>query len=145
LALANIDTDTKLRLGQLDADNRQLLQANASAAATFQEVTGNIATIAASDMGKRGKAAATFTQLNLLHESMALFNAIATTPQIELSELDIKQFFEAAAEESAAKSKELQREKEVQAVKVGKESNTANEAAAAAAVANPYNQTAEDY
>ncbi len=113
LSLANIDTNTKLLLGQLDADNRQLLQANASAAATFQEVTGNLATIASSDMGKKGKAAATTTQLNLLHESMALFNAIATTPQLTLSQLDISRFFAAAAADSAVNEVQVQKDQKI--------------------------------
>lgn len=92
--LQYIGEDTKLFLGKLDADNRQLLQTNASAAQMFNEVAKNIAAIAADTrMSREAKDAATTTQLNMLNEGLQQLSEVARTDQAAIGGLDLGQYF----------------------------------------------------
>jgi hypothetical protein len=94
LQIAQIDQETKQYLGRLDANNRQLLQTNASLTNMFQETVKNIAAIAADQtMTPDAKNAATTTQLNLLNEALRAAQAVATTDQQAIQGLDLGQYF----------------------------------------------------
>ena len=94
LALANLDVGIKKYLGELDANNRQLLQTNASAATMFQNVVDNISRIAQDpNMSSSAKNAATNSQLNLLNEGLRQISAVTVTDQQALDSLDLSSFF----------------------------------------------------
>lgn len=106
MAIASLDAGTKLSLGQLDANNRQLLQANASAAGMFQSVVDNLAKIAQStELSSGAKKAATETQLNLLNEGLRTMNAVTVTDQQAIASLDLSKFFVQAGEPAAGGAK----------------------------------------
>ena len=103
LKIAQIDQETKKYLGQLDANNRQLIQTNASLANMYQETVKNIASIAASQtMTPEAKRAATDSQLNLLNEGLRAATAVATADRTAISRLNLGQYFLAAASDSVA-------------------------------------------
>lgn len=93
LAIARIDQDTKRFLGQLDANNKQLLQTSASAAQMFQQVVDAIGRIAVSGLDAGAKANATQTQLNALNEGLKMLAAVASTEQEAVRNLDLSQYF----------------------------------------------------
>lgn len=94
LALANVDNATKQQLSILDAQNRQLLQANQGAATAYVQAVQNIANIAGSTaMTPEAKETATTTQINLLREQLQVTAAIASTEQAAIGSLDLSQYF----------------------------------------------------
>jgi hypothetical protein len=95
--LAKLDVNTKQSLAILDAQNRQLLQANVTAGNMFQEIVGNIAGIAADPgLSKEAKDSATATQLNLLNEGLRMATAITTTEQAAVAGLNLNRYFDSS-------------------------------------------------
>lgn len=110
LAIAKIDRATKQELAQLDANNRQLLQANAGLANMFQETVKNIAAIATSDtMSSLAKQDATESQLRLLNEAMQALGSVASTHQFDIASLKLGDYFfdknEATTEQDTVRQK----------------------------------------
>lgn len=93
-ALAVIDNNTKMLLGNLDAQNRQLLQTNANAANMYQETVKNIAGISVNEnLTQQAKDEAVRTQINLLREGLATSTQIARTLPAEIEGLNLGSYF----------------------------------------------------
>lgn len=94
LKLGAIDQETKKFLGQLDSDNRQLLQTNQGLSQMYQETVKNIAAIATSDtMTAQAKRDATQAQLNLLNQALQASSTVAGTPQADIASLKLADYF----------------------------------------------------
>lgn len=76
-ALANLDAQTKYTLGEIEANYKTLMQANASVGALYQDAIKNISTIiSAGNMSGAAKKSAIKNQLDLLKTGMGVFGAM---------------------------------------------------------------------
>ena len=94
LAVTNLDNATKISLGQMDNQYKQLLQTNSDAASMFNQVTQAIAQISQNaSMSPEAKDAAIASQLNNLNEALKQQAYVTGTPNEQLRELDLSQYF----------------------------------------------------
>ncbi len=94
LKLANLDNTNKIALSQMDNQYRQLLQTNSDAASMFNQVTQAIAQISQNkELTPEAKDAATASQLNNLNEALKQQAYVAGTPNEQLRNLDLSQYF----------------------------------------------------
>lgn len=92
--LALIDNNTKMELGTLDVQSRQLLQTNANVANMFQETVKNIAGISVNEtLTQSAKDQAVRSQINLLKEGLAAAAKVATTIPSAIGELSLGNYF----------------------------------------------------
>jgi hypothetical protein len=92
--LTAIDNNTKVALGVLDTQNRQLLQTNANAANMFQETVKNIAAISVdATLNPAAKNTAVATQINLLKEGLQTTAGVASTLPADIAGLNLGQYF----------------------------------------------------
>lgn len=97
LEIARLDNEQKDKIAKLDADNRALIQANASAANMFTEVVKNIGGLQADkDLSGDAKQAAIQAQLDYLNEGLKAVSNIASTDSKNLESLNLGKYFSVA-------------------------------------------------
>lgn len=95
ITVANIDANTKQALGLLDAQNKQLLQTNNSAAQAYVQAVQGIANIQmSSTMSREAKDAATASQLNMLNEQLRTLAGISSTAPGNVGSLNLAGYFQ---------------------------------------------------
>lgn len=95
-SLAFIDNNSKQSLATLQAQNQQLLQANANASSMFGQVVQNISAISQNpQLNDSAKRLAIDSQLNLLNEGLRASAEISSTDQAAVTGLNLDQYFEA--------------------------------------------------
>ena len=95
-SLAFIDNNSKQSLATLQAQNQQLLQANANASSMFGQVVQNISAISQNpQLNDSAKRLAIDSQLNLLNEGLRASAEISSTDQVAVTGLNLDQYFEA--------------------------------------------------
>lgn len=80
MELANVDRGTRVELASIENNYRQLLQTNDNLSAMYNQVSNNIANIAASNLSQSAKDAATQSQLDILREALRANQGVIGTP-----------------------------------------------------------------
>jgi len=94
LAVAHLDTATKQSITTIEYQNKQILQASASASNAYVQAITNITNIALSNtMSADAKDSATLSQLNMLSQQLNVVSNAAATASSAVSELDLAQYF----------------------------------------------------